>query len=206
MKPIQSFARRFFLVLTVLAFAPQVFAMKAPEQVVRETVDSMVSKLHTNRALYKSDNRALYNMLEETLIPALNVPRMADLILGKEVARSASQAQKNAFVVEFKRFLLQSYATGLLNATGKEKVVYAPVNIKPGADKVKIKASLVASDGSEYPITLSMSNRGDDRWRAYNMEVVGINFIRTYRASFAATLQQKGIDGLISDLRAKNDG
>jgi len=38
------------------------------------------------------------------------------------------------------------------------------------------------------------------------MEVVGINFIRTYRASFAATLQQKGIDGLISDLRAKNDG
>jgi len=157
MKPIQSFARRFILVLTVLAFAPQVFAMKAPEQVVRETVDSMVSKLHTNRALYKSDNRALYNMLEETLIPALNVPRMADLILGKEVARSASQAQKNAFVVEFKRFLLQSYATGLLNATGKEKVVYAPVNIKPGSDKVKIKASLVASDGSEYPITLSIS-------------------------------------------------
>jgi ABC-type transporter MlaC component len=38
------------------------------------------------------------------------------------------------------------------------------------------------------------------------MEVVGINVIRTYKASFAATLQQKGIDGLIADLRAKNSG
>lgn len=206
MKQIQSLAQFVVIVFTLLVCAPQAFAMKAPDQVVRETVDSMVSKLVANRAVYKSNNQALYNMLEETLIPALNVPRMADLILGKDIARSASKSQKDAFVLEFKRFLLQSYATGLLNATGDEKVVYQPVNIKPGADKVKIKASLVASDGSQYPITLSMSNRGDDRWRAYNMEVVGINFIRTYRASFAATLQQKGIDGLITDLRAKNSG
>jgi len=206
MKPIQTFARSLMIILTFFAFTSQAFAMKAPDQVVRETVDSMVSKLYTNRTLYKSDNQALYQMLEDTLVPALNVPRMADLVLGKEVARSASKGQKDAFVKEFKHFLLQSYGTGLLSATGQEKVIYQPLNIKPGADKVKVKAALVASDGSEYPIILSMSNRGDDRWRAYNMEVVGINFIRTFRASFAATLQKKGIDGLIADLRAKNAG
>ena len=143
-------------------------------------------------------------MLEQTLIPALNVSRMADLILGRDVATASTDAQKKAFIQEFKTFLLQSYATGLLNATGEEKVIYEPVNMAPGADRVKVKANLVSSSGSSYPIVLSMSNKDDTQWRAYNMEVVGINVIRTYKASFAATLQKKGIDGLIADLRAKN--
>lgn len=179
-------------------------AMKGPEEVVKNTVDSMVAKLQANRSLYKSNNQALYDMLNQTLLPVLHVPRMADLILGKEVSRSASKAQKNAFVQEFKTFLLQSYGTGLLNATGKEKVIYDPVSLAPGVDKVKVKAKLISVSGEEFPITLSMSNRKDTRWRAYNLDVAGIDFIRTYRSSFAQTLQQKGIDGLTSDLRAKN--
>ena len=63
---------------------------------------------------------------------------------------------------------------------------------------------MVSSSGEAYPIILSMSNRKDTQWRAYNLDVSGINFIRTYRSSFEKTLQEKGIDGLIADLRAKN--
>lgn len=200
----QSTLRLSLVFLIFSAFAGQAYAMKGPEQVVKDTVDSMVSQLRANRAAYKSNNQALYDMLDKTLLPALHVPRMADLILGKEYARSSSDSQKAAFVSEFKTFLLQSYATGLLNATGKEKVVYEPIKLKPGADKVKVKASLVSSSGEAYPIILSMSNRKDTQWRAYNLDVAGINFVRTYRSSFAQTLQQKGIDGLIADLRAKN--
>lgn len=204
MKPFISYLRLVAIILSLFAATSQAQAMKSPDLVVKETVDSMVNKLQTNRALYNSNTQALHDMLDQTLVPALNVSRMANLILGREVANSASPAQKNAFIKEFKTFLLQSYATGLLNASGNEKVLYQPVDLKPGADRVKVKATLVSSDGAEYPIVLSMSNKGDSQWRAYNMEVVGINVIRTYKASFAATLQQKGIDGLIEDLRAKN--
>ena len=179
-------------------------AMQSPQDVVRQTVDDMVAKLHDNRDAYKADNQALYDMLDETLIPVLHVPRMADLILGKKVASKATAEQKSAFVEEFKTFLLQSYATGLLNATGKEQVLYEPVNLAPGANKVKIKAKLVSASGEEYSIVLSMSNRRDTRWRAYNLDVAGIDFIRTYRSSFALTLKEKGIDGLTDDLRGKN--
>lgn len=191
-----------FIVLN-MAFS-QAHAMQDPQDVVKQTVDSMVAKLQTNRAIYESDNQALYAMLDETLLPALHVPRMADLILGKKVANSATAQQKDAFVAEFKTFLLQTYATGLLNATGKEQVIYEPVQLAPGADKVKIKAKLISESGDEFPIVLSMSNRKDTRWRAYNLDVAGINFIRTYRSTFSLTLQEKGIDGLIEDLRGKN--
>jgi phospholipid transport system substrate-binding protein len=197
-------AKSLLLTAVLIGLTANAQAMKSPDVVVKETVDVMVSKLQSNRALYKSNNQALYDMLNDVLIPALHVDRMADLILGKQYSRSSSAAQKAAFVTEFKAFLLQSYATGLLNASGEEKVVYEPIDLKPGADKVQVKAMLISSSGEKYPITLSMSNRKDTKWRAYNLDVAGINFIRTYRSSFAQTLQEKGIDGLVADLRAKN--
>jgi len=49
---------------------------------------------------------------------------------------------------------------------------------------VKIKAKLISASGEKFPIVLSI--------------------IRTYRSSFALTLKEKGIDGLIADLRGKN--
>ncbi len=192
------------LVVLFTAFTVQASAMAGPEEVVKTTVDTMVENLRVNRELYENDNQALYRMLDETLLPALHVQRMADLILGKKMSQKATQAQKLQFVNEFKTLLLQTYATGLLNATGEEKVVYEPVSLAPGADKVKIKAKLVTAAGEEFPITLSMSNRRDTRWRAYNLDVAGIDFIRTYRSTFKQTLVEKGIDGLIAELRSKN--
>ena len=90
-----------------------------------------------------------------------------------------------------------------MSATGKEKVNYKPVKLKPGQDIVKIEAELVSASGEAYPISLYMSNRKDTRWRAFNIEVAGVNFVRNYRSTFQPVLDKKGIDGLIADLRKK---
>ena len=200
-----SIAMRLSLVLAVcLTFVGQVHAMKAPEEVVKDTVNAIVTNIQTNRSEYEQDTNALYSMVENTLVPALHIPRMSNLILGRDTARSSTVEQKKAFAEEFKTFLMRSYATALLEYTGNEKVIYKAVNAKPGADKVAIHAELIAADGETYPISLFMSNRKDTQWRAYNMEVAGINFISTYRATFGQIISKKGIDGLIDDLRAKN--
>jgi len=188
----------------LLGFVAPAHAMKAPEQVVKETVNGIVNNIQSNRAEYERNTQSLYAMVENTLVPALHVPRMANLILGKKNARVATDAQKKAFADEFKTFLLRSYATALLEYTGSEKVVYQPVNLAPGADKAVVKAELVSSKGNRYPVVLYMSNRKDTKWRAYNMEVAGINFVSTYRATFGGIIARKGIDGLIADLRVKN--
>lgn len=179
-------------------------AMLAPDLVVKNTVDKMVENIQANRGLYQKDAKKLYQMVEDVLVPSLHVDRMSNLILGKEASRSASEAQKQAFSNEFKTFLMRSYASALLEYTGKEKVNYEPVELKPGDDKVTVKATLLAGDGQAYPVNLYMSNRRDTQWRAYNMEVAGINFVSTYRATFGEIIKKKGIDGLISELRTKN--
>ena len=49
-----------------------------------------------------------------------------------------------------------------------------------------------------------MSNRRDTSWRAYNMDVAGINFVATYRSTFGDIIANKGVAGLIDELRTKN--
>lgn len=189
--------------IMMLAFAPTM-AMKAPEEVASETVDAIVSKIQANRATYEANPQALHEMLNQTLIPTLHIPRMTMLILGKEHYRQATSAQKEAFATEFKKFILNTYASGLLGVTGDEKVKYNSVDQGAKDDRVVIRAELVTSSGESYPVSLYMSNKDDTRWRAYNIDVAGIDFVRTYRATFKATLDQKGIDGLIADLKVKN--
>ncbi len=191
-------------VVSTLLLVGNVNAMQAPDQVVKTTVNTMVNNIQANREAYRKDSNKLYAMVEKVLVPTLHIERMSNLILGKENSRVATPAQKKAFANEFKTFLMRSYATALLEYTGKEKVIYEPVKMAPNADKVIVKANLIASDGQSYPIKLFMSNRRDTSWRAYNLDVAGINFVSTYRSTFGAIITRKGVDGLIAELRTKN--
>ena len=202
-KSLHRFRRGILLSMLVIAASPA-FSMQAPDVVVKDTVDRMVNSIQSNRAAYRADNNKLFAMVEDVLIPALHVERMSNLILGRKYSQSATAEQKQEFAEAFKVFIMRSYATALLEYTGREKVIYDPVVLKPGADKVTIKATLVASDGQNYPINLYMSNRRDTKWRAYNLEVAGINFVQTYRATFEAIIVEKGVAGLIAELRTKN--
>ena len=191
-------------VFTIFNTHAQDVVQKAPDLVVKDTVNAIVNNIQENRDLYENDSQALYQMVEQTLVPSLHVPRMAKLILGKKYAKSSSEQQIADFAQEFQTFIMKTYAPALLEYTGKEKVVYDDVDLKPGDDRVKVNGKLIAANGKDYQVTLYMSNRKDTQWRAYNMNIAGINFISTYRSTFEPTLKKKGIDGLIADLREKN--
>ncbi len=194
------FAAVMLLVSLIMSSA---HAMDAPDTVVKNTVDEIVGNIQANRDTYKADPEQLYKMVKDVLVPAIHVDRMSGLILGNS-AKTATAAQKAEFSDEFEIFLIRSYATALLDYAGDQKVTYEPVTLAPDDDKVTIHATLTTSDGQKYPISLYMSDRGDTRWRAYNMEVAGINFVSTYRANFGGVIAAKGVDGLIADLKQKN--
>ena len=203
-KPAFSFMQCVFALVVSLLIVNSAQAMEAPDAVVKRTIDEVVDNIQSNRAKYRSSPDALYTMVEDAFIPAIHVDRMARLILGGKKS-IATKDQTRAFAEEFKIFLIRSYASALLDYTGDNKVTYKPVELKEGADKAVVEAEFVATDGQKYPFTLFMSNRDDTSWRAYNVDVGGINFVSTYRSNFGGIISQKGVDGLIEDLKQKNE-
>ena len=177
---------------------------KLPGNVVKDTVDAVIANIQANRAQYQDDSNALYQMLDDTLVPALHIPRMSKLILGREVSEHSTDQQLTDFAEEFKTLLMRTYAAALLEYTGEQKVVYDDVQYKKSGDIARVKGALISADGQKYDIVLHMSNRDDDQWRAYNMEAAGINVLSTYRSTFGPIIKKKGLEGLIANLREKN--
>ena len=209
---IENFKARLFAPVTLLFFGvfmsfalqAQTEPQKAPQKVVEETVNAIVKNIQVNRDLYKKDKPAFYKMFEETLIPALHMPRMSKLILGRKAAGKSTPAQRDAFAKEFEASLIYTYSLLLLEFIGDDKVVYGDVVMNDSGDKAVVNATFVSSTGASYAMIMYMSNRGDTRWRAYNLEVNGQDAVRTFRSTYSAIIEKKGVDGLVADLRKSN--
>jgi phospholipid transport system substrate-binding protein len=44
----------------------------------------------------------------------------------------------------------------------------------------------------------------DFGWKVYDVVIDGVSLVTNYRSSFSSTIRQKGIDGLIATLAAKD--
>ncbi|NND81278.1 MAG: ABC transporter substrate-binding protein [Gammaproteobacteria bacterium] len=190
------------LIISLLGAGSALATTKAPEAVVMDTFNSLISDIEQNRELYRSDPSALYTMVERVLTPAIHVESIATKILGKH-ARNATPQQRAAFAEEFKKTLLFSYAALLLEYSG-QKLVLKPSRVV-GEDRVIVNTELASADAkASIPIVFYMSNRGEPTWRARNLEGAGVNFVTTYRATYSQNIERNGLDAVIAELRTKN--
>ena len=193
------------LLCVLFLVSMNVYAQTPPQQVIQQAVDKAVAQLEARKDEFSADKNKLFNMVDEVLLPAIHFQRMSKLVLAKHW-RSANEQQRNAFAEEFKTLLMRTYATALLEYTGKEEIVYKPVDAKPDADKVVVKTEFIATSGEAFPVDYYLSNRKDTRWRIYNVKINGVDVVSNYRATYDSIINNKGIDGLIDDLRQKNAG
>lgn len=177
------------------------YAQSTPDVVISATVDKVLAELEANRSGYKDNPEALYAMVEENILPVVDVERVAKLVIGKHWTRSTPE-QRNQFINEFKSFLMKSYAQGLFQYSG-EKINYKPVRYNDTNDKAIVDALLQTSDRN-IPVVFKLQQGADGQWRIYNVVADGVNLITNFRTSYSSIIQKQGMDALIDSLAAKN--
>ena len=177
------------------------YAQSTPDVVISATVDKVLAELDANRSGYKDNPEALYAMVEENILPIVDVERVAKLVIGKHWTRSTPE-QRNQFINEFKSFLMKSYAQGLFQYSG-EKINYKPVRYNDTNDKAIVDALLQTSDRN-IPVVFKLQQGADGQWRIYNVVADGVNLITNFRTSYSSIIQKQGMDGLIDSLASKN--
>ena len=73
----------------------------------------------------------------------------------------------------------------------------------PNAQRVYVRCEVEQADGNPVQLAYAMY-RTADGWKIYDVMVEGISLVTNYRSSFAAIIQQQGMDGLIRRLAEKN--
>jgi len=117
--------------------------------------------------------------------------------------RSATPEQQKEIASEFKTLLVRTYSTALVNYK-EQKIDYKPLRAKPEDDEVTVKSEVKPS-GSTQPVEIDYEmEKTPNGWKVYDVKVGGVSLVTTYRDTFASEVRERGIDGLIKSLAAKN--
>ena len=66
-----------------------------------------------------------------------------------------------------------------------------------------VRSQVVQPGGDPIQLDYRLEKHGDD-WRIYDVNVLGVWLVQTYRNQFGQEISAGGLDGLIKSLAAKN--
>lgn len=186
---LKTLRRGLLVVLAVLPFFAQ--AEQTAQQVVQQTVDSLLSDLKTNKASYKANPQQFYDTLNRILGPVVDSEGIAKGVMTVKYSRQATPEQVKRFEETFKNSLFQFYGNALLEYDNQNIRVLN--SGKQDQDRASVNMEVVGSNGAIYPVQYTMVNQAGE-WRLRNVIINGINVGKLFRDQFADSMQKNRND------------
>lgn len=177
-------------------------AFASPQQAVSQLKGNASQVLNIlNKANGKNDAQ-VRRQAESYAIPYFDFERMTALAVGAPW-RTASAAQKKALTKEFQTLLIRTYSGTMLKfKNAKVNVGNNPI-VNKGGKEVVVHTDVSNTGSKPTQMDYTMYQSGS-KYRIYNVAVEGASLVTVYRNQFNQTINQKGIDGLVDELKAKN--
>jgi phospholipid transport system substrate-binding protein len=204
--------KRFFLqTLSVImpltsAFAFAQTAIEAPDALVKRLAVEVADAVKADKTLASGDVAKVALLIDTKVIPFVNFQRMTASSVGP-AWRSATPEQQKRLQEEFKMLLVRTYA-GAVKEIKDQTVVVKP--LKAAAEDINV---IVRSEvrGKGEPIQLDYrvgktTDASGSAWKIYDMNILGVWLVETYRGQFSQEINANGVDGLIKLLAEKNKG
>jgi len=190
----------FFLFALVASIA--VAQAPAPDVLVKTITDEVAATIAKDKDIQAGDTIKAAELIEAKIVPHFDFTRMARLAMGRNW-RAATPEQQKQIADEFKTLLVRTYSTALVNYKG-QPINYKPLRAKPEDDEVTVRSDVKPSGGGQ-PVEIDYEmEKTPAGWKIYDVKVGGVSLVTTYRDTFASEVRERGIEGLIKSLAAKN--
>lgn len=171
-----------------------------PDELVSEAAGTLIAKMDANHAAYSADASLLAEVVREDLMPLLDMPYSARLILGR-AGRSASEAQIDAFTEAMSRLLVDRYASGLMNFRSREQLEVLPLRGELNDRATRVRTRVRLEDGGFAPVDY-IFRKTPDGWKAFDVIIEGISYVTTYRNQIMPEVEAQGLDSVIQRLNS----
>lgn len=189
------------LATTLMAgVTPLVHAQEAPDAMIKRLSDEVLAEIRGDAAIQAGDIDKVMALVDRKVMPNVNFQRMTASAVGP-AWRQATPEQRQRLQQEFKTLLVRTYS-GALSQVSNEQVQMKPFRAAPADTEVVVRSEI---RGRGDPIQLEYRmEKADSGWKIYNLNVLGVWLVETYRSQFAQEVNAKGIDGLIASLAERN--
>ena len=193
--------KKFFIALSMVFFSTAVFAIEAPDALVKRTAEDVLAIVKSDRDIQAGNHAKIFALTEEKVLPNFNFVRVSRLVLGKNWTR-ATPEQRTDFQKEFRTLLLRTYATAL-SKYQDQTIEFLPLRMVDDAKTASVKTKIIQSGGQPIAVDYSLA-REEDAWKVYDIVIEGVSLVTNYRGQFSQEVRKNGLDSLIVKLANKN--
>lgn len=172
-----------------------------PEQIIDQTSTEVLKIINENNDKVRNDPEYVNKVIDEKILPYVDVKAMGKLILGK-YWKTATETQRTDFVREFQDMLIRTYSKSIADY-GNAKVEVLPVQGEQSNKLHRVKTELDLGSGEPLQIDW-MFRKVDGNWKAFDLIVGGLSMIKNFRTSFSQEISETSLDALISRLASTN--
>lgn len=175
-------------------------ADEAPDALVQRISGEVMAAVKADAAIQKGDVNRIMVLVDSKIMPNVNFSRMTASAVGR-FWRQATPAQQKQLQDEFKTLLVRTYS-GALGEVKDQTVSFKPLRARPEDTEVVVRSEV---RGRGEPIQLDYRlEKTPEGWKIYDLNVLGVWLVETYKTQFAQEINAKGIDGLIAALVQRN--
>jgi phospholipid transport system substrate-binding protein len=173
-------------------------SQEQPSDIVQATAQAILKDLEANRAAYHQDPAKVGQLVDKYLLPNFDTEMAAKLVLGL-AWRNATPDQRKRFIDAFYHSLVLNYGSAIIDFTADRLKVY-PSKGDPGSDRATVRTDIKRDNGDNVAVNYAMVKKPDG-WKAYDVSIDGISYVKSYREDFAPQIQQQGLDAVIARLQ-----
>ena len=180
-----------FLLVATFGFALEFDKI---DTTMEKNINQTIHILQTSNKNIESIAKEIFTMFDSIFDYHL----MAQLSLSKKY-KTLSPSQQKEFDVAFEKNLKRSFTDKL--HLYKNETMKVLGGQKTKANRYNLKTSIIL-DGKIHYITFKFHEFNQD-WKIYDVDILGISVIQTYRSQFADIIPQEGFEKLLQKLESE---
>ena len=178
-------------------------ADEAPDAFIKRLSTDVLNGMKADKAIQAGEVARIVELVDTLVMPNVDFKRMTAAAVGPQW-RQATPAQQQRLQEEFKILLVRTYA-GALSRVDNVTLSMKPLRASPADKEVVVRTEIMGQgDPIQLDYRLGKTPGVGAGWKIYNLNVLGVWLVDTYRSQFAQEISAKGIDGLIATLAARN--
>ncbi|MES3014417.1 MAG: ABC transporter substrate-binding protein [Pseudomonadota bacterium] len=187
-------------ILTLGCALAQAQTGKAPDALIKEVSTDVLESLKADKSIKQGDVQKVIALVDTKVMPHVDFQRMTASAVGR-YWRQATPEQQKRLQEEFKLLLVRTYSGALAQVQDQT---------------VELKPMRNAATDTEVVVRTEVKGRGDPiqldyrleqipgGWKIYDVNVLGVWLVESYRNMFSQEIAASGIDGLLTKLAARN--
>ena len=189
------------LIGSALLLTPHAHAAdESPDLLIKRVSSEVLDKIRLDKTVQAGDMTRVMALVDSQIMPNVNFTRMTASAVGR-TWRQATPEQQKKLQDEFKTLLIRTYS-GALAQVKDQTVNVKPLRAAAADTEVVVRTEVL---GRGEPIQLDYRlEKAATGWKIYDLNVLGIWLVETYRTQFVQEINAKGIDGLITALSERN--